>query len=75
MSAILAIVPNGWPCKLCDAPEGMFVTMEDKDLICFKTEYTSIEGKVVAYNSGGEYFHGKGDEHIVQPVKLERIGQ
>ena len=66
----IKIVPNGWVCKLCDAPEGMFVTQENPDLICFKTEYRT-NGSVIAYNSGGEYFCGDGNDHVVQPVKIE----
>lgn len=64
------IVPNGWPCKLSEAPEGMFVMTDYPDLICFKTEYYHNDGRVMAYNSAGESFCGKGDEEIVQPVQL-----
>ena len=65
------IVPEGWPCTLADAPEGMFVTLEQPNLICFKSEYHLEDGRVKAFNSAGEYFHGNGDDHIVQPVRLE----
>jgi len=68
------LVPNGWPCKLRDAPEGMFVTEDNPDLVCFKTEYNMEDGRVMAFNSGGEYFYGDGDDELVQPVTLRELG-
>lgn len=64
------LVPNGWPCNLGEAPEGMFITLDNPDLICFKTEYLNKDGSVKAFNSEGEYFCGKGDNEIVQPVMV-----
>ena len=65
------IVPEGWPCRLAEAPNGMFVTLENPNLICFKSEYYFENGRVKAFNSAGEYFHGSDDNRIVQPVRLE----
>ena len=65
------IVPNGWPCRLGEAPTGMFVALDYPDLVCFKTEYCKHDGRVEAYNSAGEVFYGDGNNHMVQPVKIE----
>jgi hypothetical protein len=61
------IVPDGWPCTLEECRPGMFVTLDLPDLICFKSEYTTV-GKPDAYNSGGEYFCDNGE--LIQPVIL-----
>lgn len=64
------ITPVGWPCTLAEAPPGPFVTLEHPDLLCFKSEYHHDNGRVMAYNSAGEFFCGKGNEHQVQPVEM-----
>lgn len=75
MVRVCKLIPLGWPCTLKEAPPGPFVTMENPELLCFKTEYarTGEDGKYLgreAYNSAGEAFHGKGDVHIIQPVEM-----
>jgi hypothetical protein len=65
------IIPNGWPCKLIEAPPGPFVTLENPELLCFKSEYMRSDGvHPEAYNSAGEAFHGNGPGHMVQPVDM-----
>lgn len=64
------IVPDGWPCRLDQASPGPFVTLEHPHLLCFKSEYRHDDGRVMAYNSAGEFFCGDGDKHIVQPVEM-----
>lgn len=64
------IVPQGWPCTLAEAPPGPFVTPENPELLCFKTEYHHDDGRVMAYNSAGEFFCGDGNAHQVQPVEM-----
>jgi len=63
------IVPNGWPCTLSEATPGPFVTLENPELLCFKSEYHEQDGRVRAFNSAGEFFCGEADE-IVQPVSM-----
>ncbi len=68
------IVPDGWPCTLAECPPGPFVTLENPDLLCFKSEYTQDDrgddGRIMAYNSAGEFFCGDGDKTKVQPVEM-----
>ena len=65
------IEPVGWVCTLKECPPGPFVTVEDPYLLCFKSEY-GYEGRqeIMSFNSAGEYFCGKGNEEMVQPVKM-----
>jgi hypothetical protein len=63
------IVPLGWPCTLLEAPPGPFVTIIHPDLLCFKSDYYTDDGRAQAYNSAGEYFC-TGDECKVQPVEM-----
>lgn len=65
---IKKIVPLGWPCSLEAAPPGPFVTTEDPDLLCFKSEYRHEDGRVMAFNSAGEYFVSH--YATVQPVEM-----
>lgn len=60
----LVLNPNGWPCELSECPPGHFIELEYQTL-CFKSEYRNENGRIEAYNSGGEFFHGDG---LVQPV-------
>ncbi len=65
------IIPNGWPCMLSECPPGPFVTTENPNLLCFKSEYFHDDSTMVlALNSSGEFFHGLGNKHIVQPVEM-----
>lgn len=64
------MLPLGWPCKLSDAPCGMFVLPDSPNEVCFKTEYRRDNGNIEAYNSAGEAFCGDGDNEIVQPVMI-----
>lgn len=61
------IVPDGWPCTVGECPPGPFVTLENPELLCFKSEYGDNDGKLDVYNSAGEFFHGDG---LVQPVEM-----
>ena len=64
------IVPVGWPCTLAEAQPGPFVTLDYPDLLCFKSEYHHEDGRVMAYNSAGEYFCGKANDEMIQPVEM-----
>jgi hypothetical protein len=64
------ITPVGWPCPLREAPPGPFVTRENPELLCFKSEYHHDDGRVMAFNSAGEFFCGDRDAHQVQPVDM-----
>ena len=65
------IMPVGWPCSLADAPPGPFVTLENPDLLCFKSEYFHDDStRVMAFNSAGEFFCGDGNAALVQPVGM-----
>lgn len=63
------IIPSGWPCSLAEAPAGPFVTMEDPDLLCFKSEYHD-NNRVRAFNSAGECFCCDDDSYQIQPVSM-----
>lgn len=66
-----SITPRGWPCSLAECPPGPFVTLPNPDRLCFKSEYYHDDGKVMAFNSAGEYFYFVADsEEIVQPVEM-----
>lgn len=69
MAISKVIVPNGWVCTLRDAPPGPFVTQTHPDLLCFKSEYRTSDGRIEAYNSAGEFF-ASGDDTLVQPVEM-----
>ena len=64
------ITPVEWPCTLAEAPRGPFVTLANPDLLCFKSEYHHDDGRVMAFNSAGEFFCGEGDQTQVQPVEM-----
>lgn len=65
------ITPDGWPCTLAECPPGPFVTLEHPDLLCFKSEYLHDNcGRVMAFNSAGEFYCGDGDKTKVQPVEM-----
>ncbi len=67
---IKSITPVGWPCSLAEAPPGPFVTLEHPDLLCFKSEYHHDDGRVMAFNSAGEFYCGERDATLVQPVEM-----
>lgn len=71
MSKRYVIIPNGWKCTLLEAPPGPFVCGEEATELCFKTEYRQDDGRVMAYNSAGEFFCAEGNDTIVQPVMVE----
>lgn len=64
-------VPSGWPCKLSEARPGHFCWDSDYKNWGFKSEYTHDDGRVMAFNEGGEFFSG-GDDFVVQPVEILR---
>ncbi len=64
------IIPVGWPCSLKEARPGPFVTLDNPELLCFKSEYHHNDGRVEAYNSAGEFFCGDGDAQQVQMVEM-----
>ncbi len=70
MTRRLLLIPDGWPCELSECPPGPFVhpaTEWFANLLCFKSEYMDGEtGKIIAYNSAGEFYCGEG---LVQPVR------
>ena len=65
----LLIVPDGWPCTLEECPPGPFVTLDNPNLLCFKSEYSQPPAHKypMALNSAGEFFSGEGR---VQPVEM-----
>lgn len=66
---IRKIVPLGWPTSLRAAPPGPFVTLDNPELLCFKSEYSKDSGAPEALNSAGEYFCGD-DTALIQPVMM-----
>lgn len=67
---ILAIKPDGWPCRFADCPPGFFT---DGESLCLKSEYHGEDGFAEAFNEAGEYYWGgatdknERDALIVQP--------
>ena len=67
------IVPYGFPCKLDEAPCGLFLGGDDFDVLCFKTEY-STNGKSDCYiDESGETYCGQRDK--VQPCIVESLDE
>ncbi|KKN52653.1 hypothetical protein LCGC14_0610470 [marine sediment metagenome] len=64
------LLPIDWPQNLKDIPPGPFVTIANLDLLCFKSEYHHDDGRVMAFNSAGEFFCGEGDLQKVIPVQI-----
>lgn len=59
----LELKPNGFPCTLEECPPGPFLHGKD---VCFKSEYHSNTGRIEAYCSSGEAYHGTG---LIQPLE------
>ena len=68
------LMPSDWPCKLSKCRPGAFVTMDDPNMLCFKSEYRTQEGKIEAYNVAGEFF-AAGSDTVVWPVHIEEIDE
>ena len=64
----MVINPEGWPCSLEEAPAGPFVTLDKPHLLCFKSEYHHDDGRIIAYNSAGEFFCTQ--DARIQPVSM-----
>jgi len=62
------IMPEGWPCLLSECRPGHFITLENEQL-CFKSEYSSNDGKRDIYTEAGEFWCA-GYDVIVQPVEM-----
>ena len=63
------VVPDGWPCFLEECPNGPFIDLNYPDDLCFKSEYHHDDGRIMAYNSAGEFFRNVGNP-TVQHVKM-----
>ena len=52
---IKKLVPDGWPCPLSEIPPGHFIILKYPDMLCFRSEYNVIKGKLEVFNGAGEY--------------------
>jgi hypothetical protein len=67
----LVMVPEGWPCKLKEAPCGPFVW---DDMLCFKSDHKDENRRIMAFGEFGvSLWYSAGgfvpmDDLMVQPV-------
>lgn len=71
----IELIPDGFPVPLCECPEGPFLY---GDMVGFKSEYGSNNGKIDAFCESGEYFWGgtkvplEQRRLMLQPLRIEK---